>query len=66
METLVIKVKNSADSRKIREFAEKMGAEQKSYTQEEMEDIGLLFLMQEADRSEHVPEEEIMRILDAE
>jgi len=65
METIVIKPKNSRDSQRIREFAEKMGAAQRTYTEDEMEDLGMGILMREADRSEYVEEEEVMRILDA-
>lgn len=60
METLIIKPKNLADSQKIREYAEKMGAEQKTYSEEEMEDIGMAFLMSEVDRTKFASEEEVM------
>lgn len=66
METLVIKPKNRADSQKIREFAEKMGAKQKTYSDEEMEDIGMAFLMSEVDRTEYVSKEEVMKKLQGE
>lgn len=64
MDTLILRTKNREETRLIQQIADKMGIENKSLSEEEMEDIGMAILMSEADRTKTVPEKEIMEILD--
>ncbi|MEX2573031.1 MAG: hypothetical protein WD317_01995 [Balneolaceae bacterium] len=66
MDTIILKTKNRKETRLIRQYADKMGIENKSLTEEEMEDMGMAMLMREVDRSEYATREEVMSILDAE
>lgn len=66
MDTIILKTKNSKETRLIRRFADKMGIENKSLTEDEMEDMGMAKLMREADRTEYATREEVMSLLDAE
>ncbi len=43
----------------VSQLLERLGADFKKMEEEELEDLGLAILMQEADRSEKVSEEEI-------
>ncbi|SMO34338.1 hypothetical protein [Gracilimonas mengyeensis] len=64
MEAIIAKSGNKAELRQARELLKKMGIDSKIITEEEMEDLGMAVLMREADRSEYVEEEDIMRMLD--
>jgi len=66
MDALVIKSKNRSDLKLIKELVNKMGLESKSLTEEEIEDLGLLMMMKQADRSETVSREEVMKKLGSE
>ncbi|MDZ7720554.1 MAG: hypothetical protein U5K72_17190 [Balneolaceae bacterium] len=61
MDALIIKSENKKDLALLK----KMGLESKTLTAEEMEDIGMSILLDEADRTKTVPEKEIMEILDS-
>jgi len=65
MDALIIKSENKKDLALIKKIVQKMGLESKSLTAEEMEDIGLSIMLDEADRTKTVPEQEIMEILDS-
>lgn len=66
MDTIILKTKNRKETRLIRQYADKMGIENKSLTEDEMEDIGMAMLMREVDRNEYATRDQIMHILDAE
>ena len=66
MDRIIVKTKNRKEARLIRQFADKMGIENKSFTEDEMEDMGMAMLMREVDRSEYTTRKEVMNILDAE
>jgi len=66
MDTIIVKTKNRKETRLIQQYADKMGIENKSLTEDEMEDMGMAMLMREVDRSEYATREEVMSILDRE
>jgi hypothetical protein len=66
MDTIILKTKNRKETRLIQQLANKMGIENRSITEEEMEDIGMAMLMREVKGSEYATREEVMSILDAE
>jgi hypothetical protein len=63
MESLVITPSNAAELSFLKELVMRMKMRAHVLTEEEKEDIGLGILMAEADRSEHVSREEIMKKL---
>ena len=63
METFIIKTKDKSDSELLEKLALKMGYEFRKMTSEQMEDLGMAAAMREADRSEKVSEEEVMKSL---
>ena len=66
MDTIILKTKNRTETRLIQEYAQRLGIENKSLTEDEMEDLGMTILLREVDRSQYASREEVMRILDAE
>jgi hypothetical protein len=63
MEVAIVQTEDKADLKLLAEVARKMGIRFKVLTEEQKEDIGMGLLMKEADRSQKVSEEEIMRKL---
>jgi inosine/xanthosine triphosphate pyrophosphatase family protein len=66
MDTIILKTKNRKETRLIQQLADKMGIENKSLSEEEMENIGMAILMSEVDRTKYASREEVMKALDAE
>ncbi len=66
MDALIIKSKNRSDLKLIKDLVKKMGLESKSLSEEEIEDLGLTILMKQADRTETVSRETVMRKLGGE
>lgn len=66
MNALIIKSNNKKELTLLKELVERMGLQSKSFTAEEMEDLGLGILMREVDRTQYSTRDEVMRILDAE
>jgi hypothetical protein len=54
METLILNSKSSSDLQLLAELAKKLGISVKYFTEEEMEDMGMLHFLNEADRDEVV------------
>ncbi len=65
METLLVTPKNSEDLFLLKDFLEKRNISNEILTFEDKEDIRLLKLMNESDRSKYVSEESIFELLDA-
>jgi hypothetical protein len=63
MEVAIVQSEDKADLKLLAELARKMGIRFKVLTEEQKADIGMGLLMKEADRSQKVSEEEIMRKL---
>ena len=64
MDALIIKSDNKSELDLIKKLVKKMGLESRILSAEEMEDIGMGILMSQSDRSNTVPESDIMDILD--
>ncbi len=65
MEALIIKSKDPADLKLIKELAGRMGLESQSIPEEQLEDLGLTLLMKEADCAKTVSRKSVMVILQA-
>jgi hypothetical protein len=65
MESIVINPKTKGEAKIITDLLEKMNISLKVITDEEKEDLGLLMMMKEADRSEKVSREEVMKKLNS-
>lgn len=63
MESIVITPKNRTEAKLITDLFDKMNISIKVFSEEEKEDMGLVAMMKEADRTEKVSREEIMRKL---
>lgn len=63
METIVIRPRNKEESQLIRDMCHKMGLDTQSLSEEEVEELGLAVMLNEADRSETVDRQEIMEKL---
>jgi len=63
MQPIVIQPKNSTELKFINELLGKLGIRSKPLSEEMAEDLGLALLMREADLTERVDEEEVMRKL---
>lgn len=63
MDALIIKSENRDDLKLIKELVKKIGLESKSLSEEEMEDLGITFLMKKTDRSKTVSRETVMKKL---
>jgi hypothetical protein len=63
MEVAIVQSENKANLKLLAELARKLGIQFKVLTEDQKEDIGMGLLMKEADRSQKVSEEEIMRKL---
>ena len=59
MESFVVKPKNKTEFQLLFEMFKKMNIQNKILSEEEQEDIGLLKLMKEADRTEKVSREKV-------
>ena len=66
MEALIIKSEDRNELKLLKELVRKMGLQAKSLSEEEIEDLGLLMLMKQADRSKTVPRETVMKKLGGE
>jgi len=60
MNTIVVRTKTISEFNLLKELLKKMRITSKVLTEEEKEDIGLLKLMQEADRTEKVPKDTVI------
>lgn len=63
MEIAILKTDDKDSLALLTQLAQKLGMDFKVLSEEEKEDIGMAMLMQEADRTDKVSEEEIMRKL---
>ena len=64
METLILNSKSSSDLKLLADLAKKLGISVKYLTDEEIEDIGMLKFLAEADRDEVVTKEQVMAKLE--
>jgi hypothetical protein len=60
METLIVKVKDETELKLVSDIMKKMKINIKLLSSEEQEDIGLMRMMKELDRSQKVPREKVM------
>ena len=60
MDTLILNSKSSSDLKLLADLARKLGISVKYLTDEEIEDIGMLKFLAEADRDEVVTKEQVM------
>ena len=65
MDSIIVNPKNEKELKFITELLEKLGVSNKVLSVEEKEDLGLSFLMAEADRVEEAPREEVYKKLTA-
>ena len=65
MESIVINPKTIDESKFITTLLEKMNIAARIITDEEKEDIGLIMMMKEVDRSDKVTREEVMQKLNS-
>jgi glycine betaine/choline ABC-type transport system substrate-binding protein len=66
METLVVTVKDKHEMQLVSDILKKMRINAKHLTKEEREDLGLSKLMKQANRSEKVSREQVMKSLSGE
>jgi glycine betaine/choline ABC-type transport system substrate-binding protein len=66
METLVVTVKDKHEMQLVSDILKKMCINAKHLTKEEREDLGLSKLMKQANRSEKVSREQVMKLLSGE
>jgi len=66
METLVVTVKDKHEMQLVSDVLKKMRINAKQLTKEEREDLGLSKLMKQANRSEKVSREQVMKSLSGE
>lgn len=60
MEALLVQVKDRAELKLISDLLKKMQIETKLLTEEQREDLGLIKLMKQADRTQKVSREKVM------
>ncbi len=60
METLLIRAKNKTELQFITEFFKRMQIETKTLSIDDKEDLGLIELMKDADRTQKVSREKVM------
>ena len=60
MDTLILNSKSSSDLKLLADLARKLGISVKYLTDEEIEDMGMLKFLAEADRDEVVTKEQVM------
>ena len=63
MNTIIVQPKTKEEMQLVSDVLKKMRISSKVLTEEEREDIGLVMLMKQADRSEKVPRKKIMEKL---
>jgi hypothetical protein len=63
MNALIIKSDKQSDLKLIKELVKKLGLESKSLSEEEIEDLGLTFLMKQVDRTKTETRESVMEKL---
>lgn len=66
METLIVTLKDKHEMQLVSEVLKKMRINAKQLTNEEREDIGLSKLMKQANRSEKISREQVMKSLGGE
>jgi hypothetical protein len=66
METLIVTVKDKHEMQLVSDVLKKMRINAKQLTKEEREDLGLSKLMKQANRSEKVSREQVMKSLSGE
>jgi hypothetical protein len=65
MKALVVTPKNNNELKFVTDLLKKLGVGSSTVTQEELEDIGMLKLMQQADKTKKASRAEIMKKLTA-
>jgi len=63
METILVKIDSKSDASFISELLKKLGVKTRILKEEELEDLGLVKMMKEADRSQKVSREKIIEKL---
>jgi len=63
METLIVTVKDKQELKFVSDMLKKMRIDAKILSEEEREDMGLVKLMKQADRSEKVSRDQVMKTL---
>ena len=63
MQTVLLKSNSSSDLKLLTELAKKIGVSVRFLSDEEKEEFGLMQLIKEADRSQKVPREKVMKKL---
>ena len=63
MQTVLLKSNSSSDLKLLAELAKKIGVSVRFLSDEEKEEFGLMQLIKEADRSQKVPREKVMKKL---
>ena len=63
MKAFLIKAKDDAEAKLMKSLLKKMNISSKLLNEEEIEDIGMGFLMAEVDKKKKAPEEAVMRAL---
>jgi hypothetical protein len=66
METLIVTVKDKQEMQLVSDILKKMRINAKQLTKEDREDLGLSKLMKQANRSEKVSREQVMKSLSRE
>jgi hypothetical protein len=66
METLIVTVKDKREKQLVSDVLKKMRINARQLTKEEHEDIGLSKLMKQANKSEKVSREQVMKLLSGE
>lgn len=66
METLVVTLKDKHEMQLVSDVLKKMRINTRQLTKEELEDLGLSKLMKQANRSEKVSREQVMKSLSGE
>ena len=66
METLIVTVKDKQEMQLVSDILKKMRINAKQLTKEDREDLGLSKLMKQANRSEKVSREQVMKSLSGE
>lgn len=63
METILVKIDSKSEASFISELLKKLGVKTRLLKEEELEDLGLVKMMKEADRSQKVSRESIIEKL---
>ena len=63
MQTLLVKINSKSEASFISELLKKLGVKTKRLNEEELEDLGLIKMMKEVDRSQKVSRDKIIEKL---